>query len=428
VIEAACRDGVLLMDVVGPSSRDGLDVWFDVVRWLQAKMEIAPQAAALYGDLVARILAAARGRSKKCLVLDLDSTLWGGVIGDDGVEGIVLGQGSGVGEAHLALQRYAKALRERGIVLAVCSKNDPKIAESAFRDHPEMVLKLSDFAAFVANWNDKPANLRSIANQLNLGLDSLVFVDDNPVERALVRTCLPMVAVPELPLDAAGYVRSIADAGYFEAISFTPEDRLRADQYAARKELASLRTAAAGIDGFLQQLNMVVDYGPVTSVNIARVAQLINKTNQFNTMTIRMTPAEVARLACDPNAILLQFRLIDKLGDNGIVSVMIVTVDAEEVDVLHITNWVMSCRVFGRQLEEEAINVLVELARTRGARLVRATYAPTEKNAVIKDLFPRLGFSPDATVPAVQSSTRWALSVGDYVPRNTWIVHSGAKA
>ncbi|MEP6876086.1 MAG: HAD-IIIC family phosphatase, partial [Burkholderiales bacterium] len=240
VTEAAAQDGVLLLDVARASARDGIDVWFDVARWLQGKIEIAPQSAQRYGDMVARIIGAQRGSSRKCLVLDLDNTLWGGVIGDDGIEGIVLGEGSALGEAHLALQRYAKTLNERGVILAVCSKNELAIAEAAFRDHPDMVLHRSDIAAFVANWNDKAENLKAIAEQLNIGLDSLVFVDDNPAERARVRDALPMVAVPELPIDPALYVRCLAGGGYFEAIAFTADDRMRAEQYAKNAQRDSL--------------------------------------------------------------------------------------------------------------------------------------------------------------------------------------------
>src|SRR6266852_1747832 len=205
----------------------------------------------LFGDFVARILAAQRGLSKKCLVLDLDNTLWGGVVGDDGLDGIVLGEGSAVGEAHLALQRYAKQLKERGVILTVCSKNDPGIAEAVFREHPEMVLRWSDIAAFVANWDDKVENLKIIANRLNIGIDSLVFVDDNPVERARVRQSLPTVAVPELPDDAAQYVRCLAEAGYFEAVAFTSEDRQRAEQYAANAEREALLASAQSMGDFL---------------------------------------------------------------------------------------------------------------------------------------------------------------------------------
>ncbi len=416
--DAALEDGVLWLDVARASARDGLDTWYDGVRWLQAKMAIAMQAAPLYGEFTARLIGAARGKSRKCLVLDLDNTLWGGVIGDDGLDGIVIGEGSGVGEAHLALQRYAKQLRARGVILAVCSKNNLDIAEAAFRDHPEMLLRRGDFAAFVANWTDKATNLETIARELNIGLDSLVFVDDNPVEREQVRDRLPMVAVPELPKDPAHYVRCIAEAGYFEAITFTREDLARADQYAANLERAEMREAAGGMDGFLEQLAMSVEFGPVSPLNRARVTQLVNKTNQFNTTTIRRAEAEIETLSADPGAVLLQFRLVDKFGDNGIVSVMIATLAG---DALTLESWVMSCRVFGRQLEDEAMNILVEAAEARGARVILADFLPTPKNAVVSDLYARLGFASEAAPDLPEGASRWSLRLTDYAPRPTRI-------
>src|SRR5258706_13669720 len=343
--EAAAQDGVLLLDIARASERDGIDAWFDAGRWLQGKLEIAPQAAPLYGDLVARILAAQRGLSKKCLVLDLDNTLWGGVVGDDGLEGIVLGEGSAVGEAHLALQRYAKQLKERGVILAVCSKNDAGIAEAVFREHPEMVLRRSDIAAFVANWDDKAENLKIIATRLNIGIDSMVFADDNPVERARIRQSIPMIAVPELPDDAAQYVRCLAEAGYFEAVAFTSEDRHRAEQYAENAEREALLGSAQSLDEFLRGLKMSVVFGPFTGVDHARIVQLINKTNQFNTTTRRYTSEEIANLINLPSALTVQFRLLDRIGDNGLVSTMILRPTYDDEGVLEIENWVMSCRV-----------------------------------------------------------------------------------
>ena len=420
--EAAARDGVLVLDVARASQRDGIDAWFDIGRWLQGKLEIAPQAAPLYGDLAARILAALRGLSKKCLVLDLDNTLWGGVIGDDGVDGIVLGEGSAAGEAHLALQHYAKQLKERGIILAVCSKNDAKIAEAAFRDHPEMVLRRSDFAAFEANWDDKAQNLKAIATRLNIGLDALVFVDDNPIERARIRQSLAVVAVPELPDDAAHYVRCLADAGYFEAIAFTADDRNRAEQYAANAEREALLGSAESMDDFLRGLNMSAVYGPFTAVDHARVVQLINKTNQFNTTTRRYASDEVSQIMEDPNSLTLQFRLVDRLGDNGLVSTMILRPAPDDDDALEIENWIMSCRVFGRELEFEAMNVAVEAAKERGVRAFVADYIPTAKNDVISKLYPGLGFTEvDRAAPA-GGATRWRLDLADYVTRNTHIM------
>ena len=419
--DAAAQDGVLLLDIARASERDGIDAWFDAGRWLQGKLQIAPQAAPLYGDMVVRILAAQRGLSKKCLVLDLDNTLWGGVVGDDGLDGIVLGEGSAVGEAHLALQRYAKQLKDRGVILAVCSKNDSKIAEAVFGEHPEMVLRRSDITAFVANWDDKAENLKTIANRLNIGIDSLVFVDDNPVERARIRQSLPMIAVPELPDDAAQYVRCLAEAGYFEAIAFTSEDRHRADQYAANVEREALLASAQSMDDFLRGLDMSVVFGPFTAVDHARIVQLINKTNQFNTTTRRYTSEEIANLINLPSALTRQFRLLDRLGDNGLVSTMILRSVSDDEGLLEIENWVMSCRVFGRQLEFEAMNIAVEAGRRRGAKAFAADYIATPKNHVISALYPSLGFT------AVNgSTTRWVLNLEDYVTQKTHIVRDGA--
>jgi FkbH-like protein len=422
--EAAAEDGVLLLDIAHASERDGIDAWFDAGRWFHGKLEIAPQAAPLYGEMVARILAAQRGLSKKCLVLDLDNTLWGGVVGDDGLEGIVLGEGSATGEAHLGLQRYAKQLSERGVILAVCSKNDTATAEAVFDDHPEMLLRRSDIAAFIANWDDKAKNLKAIAARLNIGIDSLVFVDDNPVERARIRQSLPTVAVPELPDDVAHYVRCLADAGYFEAIAFTSEDRNRARQYAENAEREALLGTAQSIDEFLRTLNMSVLSGPFTAVDHPRIVQLINKTNQFNTTTRRYSSEEIAELTSLPDALTLQFRLLDRIGDNGLVSTMILRPAAGREDVLEIENWVMSCRVFGRQLEFEAMNVAVEAARQRGLRGLIADYIATAKNGVIKALYPSLGFAAVDGAAAGNGATRWYLDLKDYVTRDTHIARA----
>ncbi len=419
VSDAAAQDGVLLLDVARASARDGIDAWFDVARWLQGKIEIAPQSAQRYGDMVARIIGAQRGSSRKCLVLDLDNTLWGGVIGDDGVDGIVLGEGSALGEAHLGLQRYAKTLNERGVILAVCSKNNLAVAESAFQGHPEMVLRRSDIAAFVANWDDKAENLRAIAEQLNIGLDSLVFVDDNPAERARVRAALPMVAVPELPADPALYVRCLAGGGYFDAISFTADDRTRAEQYAKNAARDSLRGAAQSVEDYLRALDMSIEVGAVTSLDIARVAQLINKTNQFNPTTARCTVDELTRLAGSADNIALRFRLADRFGDNGLISAMILRPAQDDARVLEVVLWVMSCRVFGRQVELEAMNIVVEAAQRRGVRAIRAEYIPSPKNGVVAGLYESLGFARLNQPGSGEGSTRWTLNVNDYAARRT---------
>ena len=422
--KAAAQDGILLLDIARASERGGIDRWFDIRSWLQGKLEIAPEAVTLYGDMVARVIAAQRGLSRKCLVFDLDNTLWGGVVGDDGIEGLVLGEGSAVGEAHLALQQYARQLKERGVILAVCSKNDPAIAEAAFRDHPEMVLKRPDIAAFVANWTDKAENLKAIAVQLNIGLDSLVFVDDNPVERARIRQSLPMVAVPELPDDVAAWVRCIAEAGYFEAVAFTSEDRQRTEQYVANAERDDLLKLSGSMDDFLRSLQMSVVYGPFAGADLVRVTQLFNKTNQFNTTTRRYSADEIAKASTSNEMTTLQFRLLDKFGDNGLVSAMIICPGPERTDVLEIDNWVMSCRVFGRQLEFEAMNIVMEQARLRGIRTLRASYVPTQKNGVVSDLYASLGFSQQMGETQHNGSTFWSLEVADYAARPTFIVRA----
>ena len=420
IAEASHREKVLFFDITRASARDGIDAWFDITRWLQGKIEIAPQAAASYGEILVRLIAAQRGLSKKCLVLDLDNTLWGGVIGDDGLEGIILGEGSAQGEAYLRLQSYVKTLNERGIILAVCSKNDTAIAESAFTDHPEMLLKRSDIAVFMANWNDKVENLQQIAKHLNIGLDSLVFIDDNPVERDRVRKSLPVIAVPELPDDAAYYVRCIANSGYFEANTFTAEDQQRAVQYAANIERESLQNASQDMDDFLRSLDMSVVYGPMTALELGRVTQLFNKTNQFNTTTRRYTAEEITALSYDPKVYVLQFRLTDRFGDNGLVSAIILSNKGDVADILEIENWVMSCRVFGRQLEYEIMNIVVESAKSRGINEIRANFIPTKKNSVINGLFEKLGFSCEKN-DKDNNITRWIMRLVDYINKPTSI-------
>jgi len=424
--EAAVADGILLLDVARAAARDGREAWFDRARWLQAKQEVSPQAAPAYGELLARVIGAQLGLSKKCLVLDLDNTLWHGVIGDDGLEGIVLGEGSAVGEAHLSLQRYAKQLLDRGVILAVCSKNELAPVEEVFQKHPEMILRRSDFAAFAVNWNDKAENLKAIAAQLNLGVDSLVFVDDNPVERARVRQALPTVSVPELPEDAANYTRCLADAGYFESISFTMDDQHRGAQYVANAARETLRGSAESIDDFLRDLDMSIVFGPFKPVDLSRIAQLISKTNQFNPTTRRHTLDDIARFASAAENLTLQFRLLDRFGDNGIVNAMILLQDLEEPDVLIVDTWVMSCRVFGRQLEYEAMNVAVDAALSKGARAFRSEYIPTAKNAVVCDLFQRLGFAPIDGSSSPNGRTLWTMNLHDYVRKHTHIARRTA--
>lgn len=393
-IRAAAReDGVLLLDLAWEAARgsygDGLA---EPVRWHQAKQLVSPNLSPLYGDQLARVAAASVGLSRKCLVLDLDNTLWGGVVGDDGIEGIHLGQGSPSGEAFLAFQRYAALLARRGIILAVCSKNDLSVAEAAF-NHPEMAVKRSDIAAFVANWEDKAGNLRRIASMLDIGLDSLVFVDDNPAERDIVRRELPEVAVPELPDDVADYPARVAAAGYFEAVSFTSDDTTRGRNYALNADRKAAMGQATDMEGYLRGLEMVLTATPIGNAELARSTQLINKTNQFNLTTRRYTEAEVERIANDPHSIALAIRLADKFGDNGLISVVLARPDAALAnDELMIDSWLMSCRVLGRQVEDAVLDVLANAARCLGFKALIGEYRPTERNGMVAEHYARLGF------------------------------------
>jgi FkbH-like protein len=414
--DAAIDDGALLVDVATrmPGERGG-DRRYDPVRWYQAKQLINPVFAPLYGELVAQVLAAAAGRARKCLVLDLDNTIWGGVVGDDGIDQLKLGQGSAEGEAFLAFQHYVRRLAARGIILAVCSKNDPDIARAVFDTHPEMQLAYTDIACFVANWSDKAGNIRAIAAHLNIGIDSLVFVDDNPAERAIVRRELPQVAVPELPDDVAFYPERIAAAGYFEAAAITRDDFGRGSSYAANRLRDAALDDATDMEGFLRSLEMKLVSGPMVAVDRPRAAQLINKSNQFNLTTIRRGEAELEQVARDPGAIGLCFRLRDRFGDNGLISVIIARRDAAwPDDTLLIDTWLMSCRVLGREVEVAALSVLIDAAVERGINGLIGEYRPSGRNAMVEGHYEKLGFTPIAPpLGAADDARFWRLDIAD---------------
>ena len=291
IVELAAARGALLMDVAALAEQLGTQRWFDPVRHLAYKLPFASELAGLYADWLGRLIGAARGKARKCLVLDLDNTLWGGVVGDDGVEALALGEGSARGEAFLAVQRMALDLKGRGVILAVSSKNDDAVARAGFAGHPEMALKLEDVAVFQANWNDKASNLEAIARTLNIGLDALVLLDDNPAERAQTRAALPMVAIPELPDDPAWFPRLLSAAGYFEAVGFSADDRLRAASYASDARRAEVQASVRDLGDYLEALDMRLEARPFDAAGRARIAQLINKTNQFNLTTRRYTEA-----------------------------------------------------------------------------------------------------------------------------------------
>jgi FkbH-like protein len=413
--EQAPKANVHLLTVDTWAAEGGILEWHEPALWYRSKQEVHPRVSNLYGDQAGRIIAALQGRSSKCLVLDLDNTLWGGVVGDDGVDGIVIGQGSENGEAYAALQRYVKRLSERGVILAVCSKNDEENALRPFEQRVDMILKRAHVACFVANWEDKAANIRRVAKQLNIGLDSLVFLDDNPFERNLIRRELPMVAVPELPEDPAGYVRCLSSAGYFETLSITDEDRERGQQYRANIAREELREQATDMQGFLRALKMELMWSPFMDSDLKRVVQLINKTNQFNLTTRRYSEEAVRGMLGDEDVLTLQLRLLDVYGNNGIIALLIGKKNAAAE--LEVDTWLMSCRVLGRQVEQATLNVLAAKAREMCCSHIVGFYQPTASNAMVKNHYEKLGFTLLET--AKDGSTRWKCSLNQVVPFST---------
>jgi FkbH-like protein len=405
--EYVSGSGDVLLDVAALAETVGLADWHNTQLWNMAKFSFSDELIPLYADHVARTLAAIRGGGAKVLILDLDNTIWGGVIGDDGLDGIQVAQGDARGEAHLAVQRLALDLRQRGILLAVSSKNTDEVARMPFEEHPEMLLKLEHIAVFQANWNDKATNIQAIAEKLSLGLDSMVFLDDNPAERGLVRKLLPQVAVPELPEDPAYYARTLAAAGYFEAVAFANEDLKRAGFYQDNAKRASLQKQVGGVDAYLASLDMTITFQPFDATGRARIVQLINKSNQYNLTTRRYTDPEVTAAENDPEVFTLQARLADIFGDNGMISVVICR--PAEAGAWEIDTWLMSCRVLGRKVEHMVLREVLRHANAAGIHKLIGIHRPTDRNKLVADHYARLGFTKVGEEES--GSTRWELLV-----------------
>ena len=422
--QRAARQRVLLLDAESLAATVGLGQWSDPALWHHAKQAISPVQAPLYGEHVGRILASLRGLASKCLVVDLDNTLWGGVIGDDGLAGIELGYGTATGEAFQSFQHYLKRLQQRGVILAVCSKNNKETALEPFEHHPEMVLKPEDFAIFVANWEDKATNLQTIATRLNIGLDSLVFFDDNPAERAIVRQFIPSVAVPETPDDPARYIQCLSDGGYFEAVSFSQDDAHRAEQYRTNIQRQELKSQTHDINSFLQRLNMELTLTPIDGISLQRATQLINRSNQFNLTTRRYTETQVSAMIENPDIQCWQARLKDIFGDNGLISVLITkNKPLDNQAGLYIDTWLMSCRVLGRQVEHAILNLLVEQAYQQGRSFLLGEYIQTAKNEMVRRHYERLGFKllEEAQEDDDERQNLWKLELEDFNPIPTFI-------
>ena len=430
------RANLALLDAAGPSvsildldavaAEFGKARWSDSGQWYRAKQHPAPAAIPLLVDHYMMHLRALLGLSRKALVLDLDNVLWGGIVGEDGVDGIRLGMTEAEGEAHLAVQRYARDLKERGIVLAVCSKNNESDAREPFAKHPDMILKLEDFAVFIANWQDKATNLREIARTLDLGTDSLVFLDDNPTERAWVRSRLPEVSVPEIGSDPSFYLPILERYHLFDTLTLSPEDRLRAADYAAQGRRADLRKSSETLEQFISNLQMSATVAPFEDVNLARIAQLVNKSNQFNLTTRRRTEEQLRALSRNSDYVTRSFRLRDRFADNGLIGVIIGRV-LQDKAALEIDTWVMSCRVLGRGIEEFMCGAMMDAALSRGLHRMVGSYLPTAKNGLVKDLYARLGFESRPEGEGGQTNWEYCLKTKPVVRNGLVRLESDAE-
>lgn len=405
---------LFICDLAEIQNKYGRDYCFDSSVYVGTEMLLSLDILPFVASRTVDIIAAIQGRFNKCLILDLDNTLWGGVVGDDGWEGIQIGHGLGIGKAFTEFQEWIKKLKNRGVIICVCSKNDEDKAKEPFEKNPEMVLRLEDIAVFIANWDNKADNIRTIQRILNIGFDSMVFLDDNPFERNMVRENVPGVTVPELPEDPGDYLEYLYSLNLFETASFSSADKDRTKQYQVEAQRVSLAKSFANEDDFLESLNMVSEVRGFDAFNTPRVAQLSQRSNQFNLRTVRYTEDQIRLLGADPNVIDLSFTLEDKFGDNGLIAVVIMKpMDAK---TLFVDTWFMSCRVLKRGMENFTLNTLVKRARAAGYKKIVGEYLPTAKNAMVQDHYLNLGFSPLKDQPG-----RFLLCVDDYENRPCYI-------
>jgi FkbH-like protein len=400
------RSNVLVHDTAALAAHIGYRNWFDARLWYLARCRLSREAMKSLAQSTVSLLRAWKGQTRKCVVLDLDNTLWGGIVGEDGLEGIALGE-EGIGLAFAEFQDELLNLTRKGILLAICSKNNEEDALAVIRRHPSMRLKEDDFAARRVNWQDKAANMRDLAAELNLGLDSFIFIDDNPAERALVRSELPEILVPEWPQDPALYRAALLDlaAVHMMKVSITGEDRARTSMYRAEGERRRLLESSGGnLESYYRSLQMTARIGFADSFTIPRIAQLTQKTNQFNLTTRRYSEADIRLLSEAPDALVLWLGLSDRFADNGIVGVMILRqLPAGEwsIDTL-----LLSCRVIGRTVENAFVGFACKILTDRAVERLTGDYRPTPKNAVAADLYRSLGFDPIGEQGGI---TRWSL-------------------
>ncbi len=406
---------LFICDIAGLQNKLGRDQMFAANVYTSTEMVLSIDALPYVASRVMDIVCAVKGQFKKCLILDLDNTVWGGVIGDDGLEGIQLGHGLGIGKAFTEFQMWVKKLKQRGIIICVASKNNEDTAKEPFEKHPDMVLKLDDIAVFQANWETKVDNIRTIQQILNIGFDSMVFLDDNPFERNMVRENIPGITVPELPEDPAEYLEYLYSLNLFETASYSNLDKDRTKQYQVEAQRVSLSKTFTNEADFLKSLNMVSTVSGFTKFNTPRVAQLSQRSNQFNLRTVRYTDADIEALANDPDVIDLSFTLEDKFGDNGLIAVVIMK--PLDKETLFVDTWFMSCRVLKRGMENFTLNTMVESAQAKGYKKIIGEYLPTPKNKMVEQHYPNLGFEKVEGAETAQ----YALDVDAYQLRECYI-------
>lgn len=381
---------LFICDLSELQAKYGRDYFFDSSVYVSTEMILSIDALPLVASRILDIICSIQGQFKKCLILDLDNTVWGGVVGDDGWENIQVGHGLGIGKAFTEFQQWVKKLKNRGIIICVCSKNDEDKAKEPFEKNPEMVLKLDDIAVFVANWDNKADNIRSIQQILNIGFDSMVFLDDNPFERNMVRENVPGVTVPELPEDPGDYVEFLYSQNLFETASYSSADKDRTKQYQVEAKRVTAAKAFTNEADFLKSLEMVSDVTGFTSFNTPRVAQLSQRSNQFNLRTVRYTEDQITAIENDSKQKGFAFTLDDKFGDNGLIAVVIL--QEQDKETLFIDTWFMSCRVLKRGMENFTLNTIVAWAKENGYKKLIGEYLPTPKNGMVAEHYAGLGF------------------------------------
>lgn len=411
---AEAHEGFYINDINYLSACYGIDKWSDPAAWHMYKYAMCIPAIPDFAFNLAGIIKSVFGKNRKSLVLDLDNTLWGGVVGDDGVDGIEIGQETHMGQVYSEFQKYLALVKNTGVMLTVCSKNEEENAIAGLK-HPEGSLKPEDFIIIKANWDNKDRNIEAIANELNIGLDALVFLDDNPAERAIVSSQLPMVAVPEMTAPEE-YIKTVDRSHFFEITSFSGDDLKRNEMYKKNAERAAMQSQFADYGEYLTSLDMVGVIDDFLPIYLPRITQLTNKSNQFNLTTRRFTTSEMEEVFADESYIRLYGKLTDKFGDNGIVSVVIGKINGDTLDVIL---WLMSCRVLKRDMEYAMLDNLVERAQEKGIREIKGYYYPTAKNKMVKELYADFGFTKISEDE--EGNTVWSLETAGYKNKNNYI-------